>query len=86
MIINLFNEKDQKIDIIQSASKLLNNNFDRNKNEEKKQIKKYTITLNNVPRRIKYIKEKTLREKTIYGKRKEEMLQGLNFDYLNSFK
>jgi len=86
MIINLSNENDQKIDIMQSASKLLNNNNENDKNEEKKQDKKYTITLENAPRRIKYIKDKTIKEKKIYEKRKQEMLQGINFDYLNSFK
>ena len=44
------------------------------------------MTLDNIPRRIKYIKEKTLKEKKLYEKRKQEMLQGVNFDYLNSFK
>ena len=70
---------------MQSASKLLNNK-ENEKNGEKKEEKKYTITLDNIPRRIKYIKEKTLKEKKLYEKRKQEMLQGVNFDYLNSFK
>ena len=85
VLINLSNENDLKIDIVQSASKILNNK-DNDKNEEKKQDKKYTITLDNIPRRIKYVKEKTLKEKKLYEKRKQEMLQGVNFDYLNSFK
>ena len=84
MLINLSDENDQKIDIMQSATKLLNKDNDRN--EEKKHNKKYTITLDNAPRRIKYIKEKTIKEKKLYEKRKQEMLQGVNFDYLNSFK
>ena len=48
--------------------------------------KKYTLTLYNAPRRIKYIKEKTILEKKDFEIRKKEMLQGVNFDYLNSFK
>ena len=86
MIINLSNENDKKIEIMQSASKLINNNIDQEKKEEKRNKKKYIITLDNVPRRIKYIKEKTLNEKKIYEQKKQEMLQGINFDYLNSFK
>ena len=82
MIINLENDTDKKIEIMQSASKLLNNENEK----EKKNNKKYTLTLNNVPRRIKYIKEKTLNEKKMFDVRKKEMLQGVNFDYLNSFK
>ena len=35
---------------------------------------------------MKYIKEKILKEKNTYEKRKKEMLEGINFDYLNSFK
>ena len=81
MIINLENDTDKKIDIMQSASKLLLNN-----DQEKKNKKKYTIVLNNAPRRIKYIKEKTILEKKDFEIRKKEMLQGVNFDYLNSFK
>ena len=81
MIINLENDTDKKIDIMQSASKLLLNN-----DQEKKNNKRYTIVLNNVPRRIKYIKEKTILEKKDFEIRKKEMLQGVNFDYLNSFK
>jgi hypothetical protein len=81
MIINLENDTDKKIDVMQSASKLLLNN-----DQEKKNNKKYTIVLNNVPRRIKYIKEKTVLEKKDFELRKKEMLQGVNFDYLNSFK
>ena len=81
MIINLENDTDKKIDIAQSASKLLLNN-----DNEKKNNKKYTITLNNVPRRIKYIREKTIEEKKMFDIKKKEMLQGVNFDYLNSFK
>ena len=84
MVINLCNENDQKIEVMQSASKLLKN--ERGKNEEKKPNKKYIITLDNTSRRIQYIKEKTAKEKKIYDKKKEEMLQGINFDYLNSFK
>ena len=83
MIINLENEMDKKIDIMQSASKLLLNNENE---KEKKNNKKYTIVLDNVPRRIKYIKEKTINEKKMFDIRKKEMLQGVNFDYLNSFK
>jgi len=82
MIINLENEMDKKIDVMQSASKLLNNENDK----EKKTNKKYTLILDNVPRRIKYIKEKTINEKKMFEIRKKEMLQGVNFDYLNSFK
>jgi len=82
MLINISNENDQKIDIMRSASKMIN----KKENEEKRREKKYTITLDNMPRRIKYIKEKTLKEKKTYEKRKKEMLQGINFDYLNSFK
>ena len=82
MIINLENEMDKKIDVMQSASKLLNNENDK----EKKLNKKYTLILDNVPRRIKYIKEKTINEKKMFEIRKKEMLQGVNFDYLNSFK
>ena len=82
MIINLENEMDKKIDVMQSASKLLNNENDK----EKKINKKYTLILDNVPRRIKYIKEKTMNEKKMFEIRKKEMLQGVNFDYLNSFK
>jgi hypothetical protein len=67
---------------MQSASKLLNNENDK----EKKLNKKYTLILDNVPRRIKYIKEKTINEKKMFEIRKKEMLQGVNFDYLNSFK
>ena len=81
MIINLENDTDKKIDVMQSASKLLLNN-----DQEKKNNKRYTIVLNNVPRRIKYIKEKTILEKKDFEIRKKEMLQGVNFDYLNSFK
>ena len=81
MIINLENDTDKKIDVMQSASKLLLNN-----DQEKKNNKKYTIVLNNVPRHIKYIKEKTVLEKKDFELRKKEMLQGVNFDYLNSFK
>ena len=84
MLINISNENDQKIDIMRSASKMINNN--QKENEDRRKEKKYTITLDNAPRRIKYIKEKTLKEKKLYEKRKKEMLQGLNFDYLNSFK
>ena len=84
MLINISNENDQKIDIMRSASKMINNN--QKENEDRRREKKYTITLDNAPRRIKYIKEKTLKEKKLYEKRKKEMLQGLNFDYLNSFK
>jgi len=80
MIINLENEMDKKIDVMQSASKLLNNE------NEKETNKKYTLILDNVPRRIKYIKEKTINEKKMFEIRKKEMLQGVNFDYLNSFK
>ena len=87
MIINLSNENDQKIEIMQSASKHFNKNEKENmKNEKKKKDKKYTFTLDNIPRRIKYIKEKTLNEKKLYEKRKQEMLQGINFEYLNLFK
>ena len=82
MIINLENEMDKKIDVMQSASKLLNNENDK----EKKLNKKYTLILDNIPRRIKYIKEKTINEKKMFEIRKKEMLQGVNFDYLNSFK
>ena len=82
MLINISNENDQKIDIMRSASKMIN----KKENEDERREKKYTITLDNMPRRIKYIKEKTLKEKKIYEKRKKEMLQGINFDYLNSFK
>ena len=83
MIINLENDMDKKIDIMQSASKLLlNNEYDK----EKKANKKYTKILDNIPRRIKYIKEKTIYEKKMFDIRKKEMLQGVNFDYLNSFK
>ena len=82
MIINLENEMDKKIDVMQSASKLLNNENDK----EKKNNKKYTLILDNVPRRIKFIKEKTKNEKKMFEIRKKEMLQGVNFDYLNSFK
>ena len=85
MIINLENETDKKIDVMQSASKLLLNNNENEKNE-KKNNKKYTIVLDNVPRRLKYIKEKTANEKKMFDIRKKEMLQGINFDYLNSFK
>ena len=81
MIINLENDTDKKLDVMQSASKLLLNN-----DQEKKNNKRYTIVLNNVPRRIKYIKEKTILEKKDFEIRKKEMLQGVNFDYLNSFK
>ena len=84
IVINLCNENDQKIEVMQSASKLLNN--ERDKKEEKKPNKKYIITLDNISRRNQYIKEKTSKEKKIYDKKKEEMLQGINFDYLNSFK
>ena len=84
MIINISNENDQKIDIMRSASKMININ--QKENEDKRKEKKYTITLDNIPRRIKFIKEKTLKEKKWYEKRKKEMLQGINFDYLNSFK
>ena len=84
MLINISDENDQKIDIMRSASKMINNN--QKENEDRRREKKYTITLENVPRRIKYIKEKTLKEKKLYEKRKKEMLQGINFDYLNSFK
>ena len=84
MIINLENDMDKKIDIMQSASKLLLNNNENDK--EKKNNKKYTRILDNVPRRIKYIKEKTINEKKMFDIRKKEMLQGVNFDYLNSFK
>jgi hypothetical protein len=68
VLIDLSNENDQKIDVMQSASILMNNN-DNEKNEERKQDKKYTITLDNAPRRIKYIKEKILKEKKLYEKR-----------------
>lgn len=84
MLINISNENDQKIDIIGSASKRINNN--QKENEDRRKEKKYTITLDNIPKRIKFIKEKALKEKKSYEKRKKEMLQGLNFDYLNSFK
>ena len=69
MIINLENEMDKKIDVMQSASKLLNNENDK----EKKLNKKYTLILDNVPRRIKYIKEKTINEKKMFEIRKKEM-------------
>ena len=82
MLINLSNENDQKIDIMRSASKMIN----KKENEVRRREKKYTITLDNASRRIKYIKEKTLKEKKLFEKRKKEMLQGINFDYLNSFK
>jgi len=84
MLINIPNENAQKINKIGSASKMINNN--QKENEDRKREKKYTITLDNVPRRIKYIKEKALKEKESYEKRKKEMLQGINFDYLDSFK
>ena len=83
MIINLENDLDKKIDIMQSASKLLLN---KENDKEKKPNKKYTKILDNIPRRIKYIKEKTINEKKMFDIRKKEMLQGVNFDYLNSFK
>ena len=86
IVINLSNENDKKIEIMQSASKLIKNNNDQEKKEEIKNKKKYIITLDNAPRRIKYIKERTLNEKKIYEQKKQEMLQGKNFDYLNSFK
>ena len=81
VIINLENEKDKKINELQSSSKNLSSNKDN-----KTQNKKYLITLENIPRRIKYLKEKTSEEKQNYDKRKKEMLEGVNFDYLNSFK
>ena len=81
VIINLENEKDKKINELQSSSKNLSSNKDN-----KIQNKKYLITLENIPRRIKYLKEKTSEEKQNYDKRKKEMLEGVNFDYLNSFK
>ena len=81
MIINLENDSDKKIEVMQSASKLFLNN-----DQEKKNNKKYTIVLSNAPRRIKYIKEKTVSEKKDFEIKKKEMLQGVNFDYLNSFK
>ena len=81
MIINLENDFDKKVNIMQSATKLMNNKI-----EDKKSNKKYLFTLNNIPRRITYIKNKTLEEKELYDKRRKEMLQGVNFDYLNSFK
>ena len=84
MLINISNENDQKIDIIGSASKRINNN--QKENEDRRKEKKYTITLDNIPKRIKFIKEKALKEKKSYEKRKKEMLQGINFDCLNSFK
>ena len=84
MLINISNENEQKIDIKGSASKMINNY--QKENEVRRREKKYTITLDNIPRRIKYIKEKTLKEKKAYEKRKKQMLQGINFDYLNSFK
>lgn len=84
MLINISNENDQKIDIIGSASKRINNN--QKENEDRRKEKKYTITLDNKPKRIKFIKEKALKEKKSYEKRKKEMLQGINFDCLNSFK
>ena len=83
MIINLENDTDKKIELMQSSSKLLLNTENE---KEKKNNKRYTIILDNVPRRIKYIKEKTLNEKKMFDIRKKEMLQGVNFDYLNSFK
>ena len=84
IVVNLANENDQKIELMQSASKLLNLN---NENDKKgKHDKKYIIKLDNAPRRIRYIKEKTLKEKKIYEQKKEEMLKGVNFEYLNSFK
>ena len=86
MVINLSNENDRKIEIMQSASKLINNNIVQEKNEEKRYKKNYIIIQDNVPRRIKYIKNKTLNDKKIYEQKKREMLQGINFDYLNSFK
>lgn len=84
MLINISNENDQKIDIIGSASKRINNN--QKENEDRRKEKKYTITLDYIPKRIKFIKEKALKEKKSYEKRKKEMLQGINFDCLNSFK
>ena len=86
MLINISNENAQKIEKIGSASQMINNNNNQKENEDRKGEKKYIITLDNVPRRIKYIKEKTLKEKESYEKRKKEMLQGINFDYLDSFK
>jgi len=56
------------------------NNYQK-ENEDKRREKNYTITLDTVPRRKKLIKEKKL-----YQKRKKEMLQDINFDYLNLFK
>ena len=82
MLINISNENDRKIEIMRSGSKMIN----KKENEEKRREKKYTITLDNIPRRMKYIKEKILKEKNTYEKRKKEMLEGINFDYLNSFK
>ena len=82
MIINLENDTDKKLDVMQSASKLLLNEQEKKNNNNKK----YTLTLYNAPRRIKYIKEKTILEKKDFEIRKKEMLQGVNFDYLNSFK
>ena len=86
ILVNLAGENDQKIELMQSASKLLHLNDGDEKNEDKKPNKKYIITLDNAPRRIKYIKEKALKEKKLYEQKRKEMLQGINFDYLNSFK
>jgi len=60
--------------------------INKKENEDKRSGKKYTITLDNIPRTIRYIKEKTLKEKNTYEERKKEMLKGIYFDYLNSFK
>jgi len=61
MLINLSNENDKKIDIIGSDSKMINNI--QKENEDRRREKKYTITLDNIPRRIKFIKEKKSYEK-----------------------
>ena len=58
--------KWSKIDIIGSASKRINNN--QKENEDRRKEKKYTITLDNIPKRIKFIKEKALKEKKSYEK------------------